>query len=425
MKSYFGLTIHYLNENNEIDKGVIGVFPMNERSTANYIIECLDNILIEFGLNEKETSAVVTDEGANISKAVDDYFGPEKHLPCAVHVVSHLVPDVLAELPVIDNLIKKIKNIVAAIKRSTVATQKLAKLHKDDGETPVTVIQDVETRFTAKKDLVERYLKIEKYLYAATSECKKPPEMLTRTELQIINDIYPVMKYVCEVINDLSGDKHPTCSLIIPSISCMIGLTSETKPESEAGKEFKKKFIEKARVKLHKFEKNTLCTVSTLLDPRFKRTHHNDIGCVAQGVQFINNLLRDPRIKNAEIKNAEMKKTKNQSMVNSNSIWSYHAKLKNEAESHYSSKSTTNLELKQFLDQAKINREDSAVEYWKSINLTFPLLQKVGLKYTSLIGSSIPSERVFSLARLIKTGEHLNRLVFLGSIKVQFWNLDE
>lgn len=64
------------------------------------------------------------------------------------------------------------------------------------------------------------------------------------------------------------------------------------------------------------------------------------------------------------------------------------------------------------------------------MSLTFPLLYKLGIKYTSLIGTRIPSDRVFSLAGLIKTdlrsnltGEHLNRLVFLDSVKTKYRNL--
>lgn len=93
------------------------------------------------------------------------------------------------------------------IKKSSVATRKLEKLQKGDGvEKPLRVIQDVETRFTSKKDLVARFIELENYMYAATSECTHSPEMLTRYEIQILHEIYPCLESVCDVITELSGD---------------------------------------------------------------------------------------------------------------------------------------------------------------------------------------------------------------------------
>lgn len=233
------------------------------------------------------------------------------------------------------------------------------------------------------------------------------------------------MESVCEVITELSGDSYPTCSFIIPTLNCMIGVITESKTVTREGAEFKKKVLEQAREKKKKFENNLICTVSTILHPRFKRAHNKDIGCVALATQFINKLLHDPKNKTVV-----PSKPENHQGGESSKLWSYHEKLVNSSESHYSSQPTLNIELKQFFDQSRIKRQESAVKYWETMSLTFPLLYKIGQKYTSLIGTSIPSERVFSTARLIKsdlrnrlTGEHLNRLVFLGTVKVKYWNL--
>lgn len=155
MKSYLGITIHFLDEKNEMEKGVLGVFPMDDRSTAEYIVTCFQKVMSEFRLVKDKVSVIVTDEGANISKAADDFFGPEKHLFCAV---SRIIPDALAELKVIENIIKKVKTIVTTVKKSSVATRNLEKLQRDNGvETPLKVIQDVDTRFNAKKELIGRF----------------------------------------------------------------------------------------------------------------------------------------------------------------------------------------------------------------------------------------------------------------------------
>lgn len=248
--------------------------------------------------------------------------------------------------------------------------------------------------------------------------------MLSRYESQILQDIFLCMESVCEVIGDLSGDTYPSCSMTIPALSCTIGVVNQMKPVTTEGQHFKKLVIQKSGKKLRRFENSTLCSVSTILDPRFKRANFKDIGCASKKTMFINNLLQDPTTKNiSPDKPKEIQQNKSK-------IWAFHASLDNQAESHFLTKSSLNVELKQFIDQKRIEIENCAIRFWKSMSLTFRLLHKYGIKFTSLIGSSIPSERVFSFAGLVKTnlrtrltGEHLNRLVFLGTIKTKYWNL--
>lgn len=108
-KSYLGITVNFLNTVNELEKEVLGTIPIDERSTAEYIQECFTTVMNEFGLKKEKVTVVVTDEGTNISKAVDDLFGVEKHLFCAVHSVSHIIPNVLSApgSSTIDKLLKK------------------------------------------------------------------------------------------------------------------------------------------------------------------------------------------------------------------------------------------------------------------------------------------------------------------------------
>lgn len=91
---------------------------------------------------------------------------------------------------------------------------------------------------------------------------------------------------------------------------------------------------------------------------------------------------------------------------------------------------TLNLELQQYLQLNRIKRKENIFQYWKSVEKTFPILSKIALKQISIIGSSIPSKRLFSKAGLIKrdnrnrlSGKHLNMLLFLSSLSQEDWGL--
>lgn len=126
-QSYLGVTIHYVNTEIKMKSGCIGVFPLHENHTAGYLEECLRSIMEDFNLDISKISAIVTDRAANIKRAVRKIVGKEKHLFCFAHLLSHLVPDVINSMPIIKDMIAKVKVIVALTRRSVVANDELKK----------------------------------------------------------------------------------------------------------------------------------------------------------------------------------------------------------------------------------------------------------------------------------------------------------
>lgn len=57
--------------------------------------------------------------------------------------------------------------------------------------------------------------------FLRNEEKKKPPEMLSSLELEILKDILPVLSPLEELTKDLSGQKYCTCSMVIPAINCL------------------------------------------------------------------------------------------------------------------------------------------------------------------------------------------------------------
>ncbi|XP_016657326.1 uncharacterized protein LOC107882843 [Acyrthosiphon pisum] len=87
MKSYIGLTIHYL-EGTKFKSGTIGVHELSKSHTSEHIGESFKTVLSQWEINHNQIIAIVTDNAANMKKAASDIFGTEKYIPCFAHTVN-------------------------------------------------------------------------------------------------------------------------------------------------------------------------------------------------------------------------------------------------------------------------------------------------------------------------------------------------
>ncbi|KYN50002.1 hypothetical protein ALC62_00029 [Cyphomyrmex costatus] len=85
-------------------------------------------------------------------------------------------------------------------------------------------------------------------------------------------------------------------------------------------------------------------------------------------------------------------------------------------------------ELKYYFHQGNIPVENNPIEYW--LSHSNKNLQDLAIKYFSVIGTSVPSERVFSRAGRIMSddrnklsGDHLDKILFLTSLEKEDWKL--
>lgn len=85
-------------------------------------------------------------------------------------------------------------------------------------------------------------------------------------------------------------------------------------------------------------------------------------------------------------------------------------------------------ELRYYLNQPVIKIDDCPIKFWDQPN---SLLSKLAKNLLSIIAPYVPSERLFlnagrimNEARNRLTGEHLQQLLFLGSLSIEDWHFD-
>lgn len=85
-------------------------------------------------------------------------------------------------------------------------------------------------------------------------------------------------------------------------------------------------------------------------------------------------------------------------------------------------------DLKTYLGQPLLTLKDDIFQYWNDITVR-KVLKELAIKYLSVVGTSVPSERLFSKAGNIATesrnrlhGSRLSKLLFLNSLPVEDWH---
>lgn len=88
-------------------------------------------------------------------------------------------------------------------------------------------------------------------------------------------------------------------------------------------------------------------------------------------------------------------------------------------------------DLKHYLNQPTVPLTDNVLSFWDIHGPIYPHLKKIVDPYLLMVATSVPSERLFSKAGQVMTdsrnrltGGNLNKLLFLGSLSVNDWQLE-
>lgn len=116
-KSYLEVTVHYLKTETLLTKGTIGVIPLEDNHTSEYIKNELLSVFQNFKIDLSKIMAIVTDGAANMINAINSIFSNnKKHIPCMAHILAHVVPKSIEKTFPIQEIITKVKAIVTVVK---------------------------------------------------------------------------------------------------------------------------------------------------------------------------------------------------------------------------------------------------------------------------------------------------------------------
>ena len=207
------MTVHYECEG-ELLSTTIGVTELSASHTGQQLGQWMKKIMIEWQIDDEKVVVVVVDNGANIVKAVTDFFEANRHRPCFAHTINLVASDTL-DFPDAVASINKMKNIITFFKQSNLAADALRKV------THLKLIQCVDTRWNSTYYVLVRFIELVNKVSTILLQLPKSPEMLTALELQLAKEIIEVLRSIEAVTKELCGEHYITSSKLIPMVNCM------------------------------------------------------------------------------------------------------------------------------------------------------------------------------------------------------------
>lgn len=441
-RSFIVLTAHYIDEEKKCMSSIcLGVKNLTPHHNAFNICGDLSEMLESWNISKENIVSVTTDNGANIIAGVKMLLPRESqensvHVSCLAHNINLVVSKALGAEKDIINIIEKIKNIVGYFKHSNVAQDDLRNEQKKEGKTDGTylyLIQEVATRWNSTFYCLERFQLLSGHVakILLSSSHKKAPSMLLPYELGLVEECLLLLRPFESATKDVSGEKYVSGSFVIPLINCIKTALQRINVVNDETQKLKEELYKQVEKRLDPQEKNVLLAAATILDPRFKRIHFTSPLNAANAIAHIKEQLRlqgslsPPAASPIEVKALKSNEA--------GCIWSVHEEVA--AKYSRDPRNSENFqglptELKLYLNQPILKRSRDPIQYWLESQSAFPTTFPVALKYLTILGASVPSERVVSTLNNVcsdhrsrLTPEHTNQLVFLGSLDFSYWKL--
>lgn len=406
-ESYLAVTAHFINDDFFLKKMLLDCSPFSPSHTADNLATYLRKITDEWGLSDK-ILLVVSDNAANITCAVKERL-KWKHWGCFGHTLNLIVKDALK---VVEQLIKKIRTIVAHFKRSSQATQKLMDCQKQCGiNEPKKILQDVVTRWNSTFYMLERFVDLEQHIRSVLGLLDTHLTPLRIEEWEVVKELLLVLRPFENATKASSGDGYISASLVIVLINGLLGVcnTLRTKSLTKVAQEVLESLITGINNRLANIEYSQSLSLSTFLDPRFKTLAFDSPRAAetakSLAINYVSNLIQNELQKNRPIPTeAEHTQTEETDTEESElSIWgTLSKKVCREADKQKgTSRSRAILEIQRYMEDEILDRKKDPIEWWRDRRYQYPYLsQIVQLKMCS-VGTSVPCERLFSKAGLI------------------------
>ena len=272
---YIGITLHYLTEQMELRDILICVESIRYPHTGSHIRETIQIKLNEFNLTDKITT-VITDNGANMVKAIKEWEGVDR-IPCSAHTLQLCVIKGLKKAKKYINRFKKLNIFFSSPKQNERLeeaqaelavrlgkqheTEQINQLSNEDNQAEIQkesqqlhllrTITEVPTRWGSALASWQRLRKLKPAIirvlfnlgiendFQSKKDYKQLEKLMLKDyEWDLLNKLIELLKPIEDATEFLGGQKYCTLSLIYPTIQVLKYFYADNSEKEHRGKYF-------------------------------------------------------------------------------------------------------------------------------------------------------------------------------------------
>lgn len=424
---YASITCHFIDYDCKLNTFLLDCFLYSEAHTAESLGKEIKSTAFEWDIHDK-IQAVVTDNSSNIVEAVKQLEW--KHVPSFAHILNSIVQTALEK---IEPVRIKVKRIMQYFKSSPKASELLKAMQRSMEKMELEVKQDIVTRWNSTYDMFKRMLEIKESLISTMVIHYPDLTQLTDGEFIILEQACKILEIFKDVSTEMSDENKVTISNII-LISCSLKKYCENfiKQNSSLSLEVKTMaefIISSLNNTLNDIEKNSVVTEATFLDPRYKEHGFSNKWAFQSTKENLIKLLANIPLKDEDEEHSEneesIQEEEKNSEPNTSKLWDdFDARVSGLVVS-FTEKNlevSADIEVQNYLREPLLLRKHDPLTWWKERRKIYPRLFKEAMKRLCIVGSSAPSDRIFSKAgytlleqRNQLTGKRVSDIIFLNA----------
>ncbi|XP_035993655.1 zinc finger BED domain-containing protein 1-like [Fundulus heteroclitus] len=338
---------------------------------------------------------------------------PYDHMPCIAHMLQRSINVSLSDSG-FTNVLAKCRKIVGHFRHSAANSMELKAQQAALGQQQEPLIQDVPTRWNSTLEMIKRLNRNHAAIKATLDQQRHKLVMLTPPEwdkLQRLSTLLEPCRYVTEI---LGGEAYISCSVVLPALRHLRQVMKVSEEDPAYVASFKTSFMEDLASRQEN-SNNAWLKLATALDPRFKDLKSLPKSEREEVWTSLGGMLHEHSPRRSLLTSQDGPPKKKIHLLQMGS------------DSESDEEAQPDRDIHRYRAEPSINMEDCPMQWWAAHSGAHDKLARLARKYLATPASTVPCERLFSVAghivqkkRSALHSENVNQLVCLSN-----WLKDE
>ena len=390
--SLISLTAHWLTDSFKKKAAMLNASSFQGSHTADAIRMKCDKMLENWEIPKNQVHCFVVDNAANMKKAMTD--GGFTYMGCFAHTLQLVVHDGIISQRYVQDILAKCRRIVGHFKHSQLAFSRLKNIQTTFGIPNHRLKQDVVTRWNSTLYMLESIIEQKMALAAYNTEHDDIPQ-LSAHQLDIIDKVITVLKPVEDVTQSISS-AEASISIVIPFVKALRRSLEDHSSDDSGVQTMKKEMLSSLNRRFCDIENTETLALATLLDPCFKDKFFSGIVAREEAksvlIDKVDEIINTMALEQPPIEEPQEKRPRT-------SVMKYFNEILEEAGTNSSSSPSSTAIVDQYLAEPIVDyRKGNAYTWWENNRSRFAILSQLALRYLTPPPTSVPSERLFSVA---------------------------